>query len=65
MHIRPNVQARREERPWLCNVASSYVHIFSKGELMDLNDNSLAQSDVWNPESHTLPCMKHIAADLF
>lgn len=47
-----------EDRTWLCKVASSYVHIFPKGELIDLNNNSLALNDVWNPESHTLQCMK-------
>lgn len=47
-----------EGRTWLCKVASSYVHIFLKGELIDLNNNSLALSDVWNPEAHTLQCMK-------
>lgn len=47
-----------EERAWFCNVASSYVPSFLKGELIDLNNNSLALNDVWNPESHTLQCMK-------
>lgn len=31
---------------WFCIVASGYVHIFLKGELMDLNNNSFVQKDV-------------------